>query len=316
MGLMLVAGGAGFVGANLCRKLLATSHEVCCLDSLVTGRQSNIESLRGLPAFTFIGRDITQPLDLDIRPEVIFNLASPASPRDYLRHPIETLAAGAFGTHRLLELARRTRAIFVLASTSEVYGDPEIHPQPEAYWGRVNPIGPRSVYDEAKRFAEAMTMAFHREYGTRVRIARIFNTYGPFMRPDDGRVVSNFCWQAIHGLPLTVYGDGRQTRSFCYVADLVEALCQLPEVDHAAPVNLGNPAETDILSLAERIIAISSSQSRVTFLPLPTDDPRIRCPDIQLARSILAWEPRMSLEEGLKQTIAYFRALARGVVTD
>lgn len=309
---VLVTGGAGFLGANLCRKLLAAGDEVWCLDNLRTGQAGNVAALRGNPRFTFREADVTEPVDLDPRFAIVYHLASPASPPAYLRHPLPTLMTGAVGTQRLLELARAGGAVFVLASTSEVYGDPQMHPQPETYCGNVNPVGPRSVYDEAKRFAEALTAVYQREHGVDTRIARIFNTYGPLMRPDDGRVVSSFCCQAIRGLPLTVQGDGTQTRSFCYVDDLVDGLCRLAEVSYHGPVNLGNPAEISVLGLARRIIELAGSASEVAFLPLPADDPRRRCPDVRLARTLLDWEPRVPLEEGLRRTIAYFREVLAG----
>ncbi len=320
--LTLVTGGAGFLGSHLCDRLLAMGHEVICLDNLITGRRENIRHLLAHPHFHFVLHDVTRPMDFPAllaasegrhlpadRPlSYILHFASPASPKDYARHPIHTLKVGALGTYHALGLAKAHGSVFLLASTSEIYGDPEVSPQPETYWGRVNPIGPRSVYDEAKRFAEAITMAYHREHGVRVRIVRIFNTYGERMRLEDGRALPNFMVQALQGHPLTVYGEGRQTRSLCYVLDLVEGLYRLLTSSEIGPINLGNPEEVTILELAEAIIRLTGSSSSMVFAPLPEDDPQRRQPDITAAREKLGWEPRVDLEEGLARTLPYFRA--------
>ena len=304
---VLVTGGAGFIGSHLCEALLKKGFRVFCVDNLITGRKENIHALVDLSDFEFIEMDITQKLDFPDPLHEIFHFASPASPRDYLRFPIETLLTGSLGTWNVLNLAKEKGALFVLASTSEVYGDPIVNPQGEEYWGNVNPVGPRGVYDEAKRFSEAMTMAFHRSYGLNTRIVRIFNTYGPRMRMDDGRVVPTFIIQALKGEPLTVFGDGSQTRSFCYISDLIEGIMRLREVDYYFPINLGNPHELKVIDLAHRIIELTKSKSSITFLPLPQDDPRVRCPDISRAQKLLGWEPRVSLDEGLSLTIEYFK---------
>jgi dTDP-glucose 4,6-dehydratase len=301
----VVLGGGGFLGSHLCDQLLARGDEVVAVDDFSTGRRANLAHLDGHPRFTLIEADVSRSIPVDGPVSGVFNLASPASPPDYLSRPLETLAVGSEGTRRLLELAGRNRARFLLVSSSEVYGDPEEHPQTEGYWGRVNPVGPRSVYDEAKRFAEAITMAHHRTLGTDVGIARIFNTYGPRLRPDDGRVVSNFLVQAAQGEPLTVYGDGTQTRSLCYVDDEVRGLIALFDSDLTGPVNIGNPDEYTVLELARTVIAQLGSSSPIEHLPLPTDDPARRRPDITLARSALGWEPTTPLEEGLSRTVAY-----------
>jgi dTDP-glucose 4,6-dehydratase len=305
----LVAGAAGFVGSHLCDRLLAGGHEVAGVDNLLTGSRRNIAHLELEPRFRFLEQDVVEPFEVSAPLDCVMNLASPASPRDYLAYPIETLRVGSEGARNLLELALRHGARFLLASTSECYGDPLEHPQTETYWGHVNPVGPRSCYDEAKRYAEALTMAYHRRYGLRTNIARIFNTYGPRMKLDDGRVVPAFVDQALRGEPMTVYGDGRQTRSFCYVSDLVDGLIGLSESDERLPVNLGNPFELTMLDFAERIRALAGSQSPIEFRPLPEDDPQRRQPDIAKARSLLGWEPRVRLEEGLAATLAYFRSL-------
>jgi len=306
----VVTGGAGFLGSHLCDLLLQRGHRVICLDNLLTGTVDNIGHLAGESRFEFIRHDVTQYIYLPGRVDYVFHFASPASPADYLQYPIQTLKVGALGTHKALGLARAKGARFVLASTSEVYGDPQIHPQPETYWGNVNPIGPRGVYDEAKRFAEAMTMAYHRYHGLDTRIVRIFNTYGPRMRPNDGRVVPTFIVQALKGEPLTVYGDGSQTRSFCYVSDLVEGVVALAEADFHEPVNLGNPQELSIRDFAVKIRALCGREDLpIEYRPLPEDDPKVRQPDISRARELLHWEPRVSLEEGLRRTIQYFRTL-------
>ncbi len=304
---IVVAGAAGFIGSHLCDRLLAAGHEVVGLDNLMTGCVSNLEEASRQPAFVFGEQDVTKEFDVDGPVDLVMNLASPASPKDYLGHPIETLEAGSAGTQRLLELARRKDARFLLTSTSECYGDPLEHPQRETYWGNVNPVGPRSCYDESKRYAEAVTMAYHRHHLLRTSIARIFNTYGPRMQVDDGRVVPAFIDQALRGEPLTIYGGGNQTRSFCYVDDLVDGLWRLAGSEERYPVNLGNPAEMTILEFASRIIELTNSRSSVVFHPLPEDDPKVRRPDIGKARSLLGWEPRMPLDEGLRLTIAYFR---------
>ncbi|MCX6997565.1 MAG: SDR family oxidoreductase [Kiritimatiellaeota bacterium] len=309
----VVTGGAGFLGSHLCDLLLGQGHRVVCLDNLLTGSVANIEHLAGHSRFQFIHQDVTDYLYLRGPVDNIFHFASPASPIDYLEFPIQTLKVGALGTHKALGLARAKQSCFLLASTSETYGDPEVHPQPETYWGHVNPIGPRGVYDEAKRFAEALTMAYHRFHGLNTHIARIFNTYGPRMRPRDGRVVPAFITQALQGEPLTVFGDGHQTRSFCYVADLIEGIGRLAQCDYHEPVNLGNPQEMTVLQFAERIRALCGSRAEIVHRPLPVDDPKVRQPNIALARQQLGWEPRVSLDEGLEKTIAYFRGLlARG----
>ncbi|MGC8839418.1 MAG: UDP-glucuronic acid decarboxylase family protein [Anaerolineae bacterium] len=304
---ILITGGAGFLGSHLCDRFLAEGHEVICMDNLITGNIRNIEHLAGHDRFLFIKHDVTNYIYVSGPIDVVMHFASPASPIDYLRYPIQTLKVGALGTHKALGLALAKRARFVLASTSEVYGDPLVHPQTEDYWGNVNPIGPRGVYDEAKRFAEAMTMAYHRAHGVDTRIARIFNTYGPRMRLDDGRVVPNFIGQALRGEPLTVYGDGTQTRSFCYVSDLIEGLIRLTFSDEVEPVNLGNPEEMTILEFAQRINAMTGNRAGIVFKPLPENDPRVRRPDISKARRILGWEPKVSFEEGMEKTIAWFR---------
>jgi dTDP-glucose 4,6-dehydratase len=303
----LVTGGAGFLGSHLCDRLLREGHEVICADNLITGNLKNIAHLFGREGFRFLKQDVTEYLYIEGPVQYILHFASPASPVDYLRLPIQTLKVGSLGTHKALGLAKAKGARLLLASTSEVYGDPQVHPQPESYWGHVNPVGPRGVYDEAKRFAEAMTMAYHRYHGVETRIARIFNTFGPRMRPNDGRVVSNFLIQALEGNPLTVYGDGQQTRSFCYVSDLVDGLFRLLMSAEGEPVNLGNPAERTIRDLVAAIEKILGCSLPVTYKPLPQDDPRVRQPDITRARTLLGWEPKVELEIGLRETINYFR---------
>ncbi len=305
---ILITGGAGFVGSHLCERFLAEGYEVVCLDNLKTGRKENIAHLLAHPQFSFMQHDVTQPLFIAGPVDEVLHFASPASPRDYLEHPIHTLKVGSLGTHHALGFAKAKGAVFVFASTSEVYGDPEVSPQSESYWGHVNPVGPRSAYDEAKRFAEAMTMAYHRVHGLEVRIARIFNTYGSRMRSDDGRVMPNFITQALREEPLTVYGDGRQTRAFCYIADLVEGVYRLARTAVEGPVNLGNPEELTILTLAREVIERTESSSQIIFRPLPADDPRERHPDITKARQTLGWCPQTPLRSGLEQTIAYFRS--------
>jgi dTDP-glucose 4,6-dehydratase len=307
MARVVVAGGAGFLGSHLCDRLVARGDEVVCLDDLSTGSEENLAHLEGKTGFTLVAADVSKQVPVLGPVDAVFNLASPASPAAYLVRPLETLAAGSEGTRRLLELAERTGARLVLASTSEVYGDPEVHPQPEGYRGNVDPVGPRSVYDEAKRFAEALTIAAHRARGVDVGIARIFNTYGPRLSPGDGRVVSNFCVQALSGGPLTVYGDGTQTRSLCYVDDQVDGLLALLDARVTGPVNIGNPDERTVAELAGRVLSLTGSHSTVEYGPLPADDPRRRCPDISLARRVLGWEPKVSLDDGLERTVAWFR---------
>lgn len=306
---VFVLGGAGFIGSHVCEQLLDDGHRVTCVDSLLTGSVDNVATLSRHPDFRFVEHDVTRPLsqwpDLPA-PDSVLHLASPASPPDYLRLPLETLRVGAVGTANALELATRHGARFLLASTSEVYGDPLEHPQRESYWGNVNPIGPRSVYDEAKRYAEALTLAYHREHGTDVAVARIFNTYGPRMRVDDGRMIPNFITQALTNAPLTVAGTGTQTRSVCYVDDTVSGLLALWRSGLTGPVNIGNPHELTVRHLAEEVRAVTGSDSTVTFVPGAVDDPRRRCPDITLARTALGWEPETGLHEGLRRTIAWF----------
>jgi dTDP-glucose 4,6-dehydratase len=305
---MVVTGGAGFLGSHLCERLLDRGHEVICVDNCITGSTANIEHLTGRNEFTFVRHDVSRPLSVEGAVDAVLHFASPASPRDYLELPIQTLKVGSLGTHNCLGLAKAKDARFLLASTSEVYGDPEVHPQSEDYWGHVNPIGPRGVYDEAKRFAEAITMAYHRAHGVDVRIVRIFNTFGIKMRPSDGRVVSNFLVQALRGSPLTVYGDGSQTRSFCYVDDEVEGILALLESDYVGPMNIGNPTELTVSELAAMIIEITGSSSEIIHEPLPVDDPTQRRPDISLARRVLGWEPRIPIREGLARTVSYLEA--------
>jgi dTDP-glucose 4,6-dehydratase len=298
---VIVTGGAGFLGSHLCDHLLAEGHRVVCVDNLDTGSLQNIEHVRN-GDFVFIDHDLTEPLFVDEHVDLVFHLASPASPIDYLRLPLHTLKVGSYGTHNMLGLAKFKRARFLLASTSEVYGDPKVHPQPETYWGHVNPIGPRGVYDEAKRYAEALTMAYHRQQGLDTCIARIFNTYGPRMRPHDGRAIPTFMRQALENKPLTVFGDGSQTRSFCYVDDLIRGLVALAESSEHLPVNIGNPDEMSLLQLAETVIRVTGSESDIVFEALPVDDPQVRQPDITRARQIFGWEPEVSLEDGLRHT--------------
>jgi dTDP-glucose 4,6-dehydratase len=308
---VLITGGAGFLGSHLCDRFLAEGHSVIAMDNLVTGGVRNIEHVAGNERFRFIKQDVTEYIYLDGPIDAVLHFASPASPIDYLELPIQTLKVGALGTHKALGLARAKGARFLLASTSEVYGDPAVHPQPEDYWGHVNPIGPRGVYDEAKRFAEALTMAYHRTHGMPTRIMRIFNTYGPRMRLDDGRVVPNFIGQALRGEPLTVYGNGSQTRSFCYYSDLVEGIYRLLQADYSDPVNIGNPNEVSILEFAQRINALVGNPAGIEFKPLPVDDPKMRQPDISKARQLLGWRPKVDLEDGLKQTVEWFRQSLR-----
>jgi len=303
----VITGGAGFLGSHLCERLVASDWDVLCLDNLVTGLEANVAHLLNHPHFRIARQDVTRYIDVPGPVDFVLHFASPASPVDYLKLPIQTLKVGALGTHNSLGLALAKKAKYLLASTSECYGDPEVSPQPESYRGHVNPIGPRGVYDEAKRFAEAMTMAYHRAHDVDTRIARIFNTYGPRMRLNDGRALPNFVYQALTGQPLTVYGDGQQTRSFCYVSDLIEGIYRLMQSGEHEPVNLGNPQEITILEFAERIRALTGSNVPIVFKPLPEDDPKQRCPDITKARRILHWEPEVSLDEGLPRTLEFFR---------
>jgi len=306
---VLVTGAAGFLGSHLCDRLLAEGHRVVGMDNFLTGNPANIAHLRKHPSFQFVLHDVANFVEVQGPLDGVLHFASPASPVDYLDYPIQTLKVGSLGTHKALGLSRAKGARFLLASTSEVYGDPLVHPQPESYWGNVNPVGPRGVYDEAKRFAEAITMAYHRYHKLDTRIVRIFNTYGPRMRPKDGRVVSNFIVQALKGDPLTVYGDGSQTRSFCYVDDLIDGIVRLFERGGADPTNIGNPHEFTVRQLAELVLKLTGSRSTITEQPLPTDDPKVRQPDIRHARETLEWEPRVPLEDGLRRTIEYFRGI-------
>jgi dTDP-glucose 4,6-dehydratase len=303
---VLVTGGAGFLGSHLCDALLSEGHGVVCVDNLITGRRDNLEHLRNDSRFEFLEHDICQPFDCG-RIDYVFNFASPASPVDYSEHGIETLQVGSLGTFNALELARKYEARFLMASTSECYGDPEEHPQKETYWGHVNPIGPRSVYDEAKRFSEAATVAYRRYHDVDTKLARIFNTYGPRMQINDGRVIPNFMRQALRGEDLTVYGEGKQTRSFCYVADEIDGLLRLAWSKEPGPVNVGNPSEFTILECAHQVLAVTGSKSQIRFEPLPADDPKQRRPDITKARTLLGWEPKVDLESGLKMSLDYFR---------
>lgn len=307
---VVVAGGAGFLGSHLCDALIARRDEVVCVDNYITGRRQNVEHLIGRDDFTLVEADVSATVLTDEQTggvvDAVMNLASPASPVHYAAKAIETLDVGSIGTRNLLEVARRHDARFFMASTSEVYGDPSVHPQPESYWGNVNSTGPRSMYDEAKRFSEALTIAYHRTHGVDVRIARIFNTYGPRMQPDDGRVVSNFVMQALKNRPLTIYGDGQQTRSFCYVADEIRGFLALLDGDHVGPINIGNPIEFTMLELADLVVELTASTAGLVHSPLPSDDPKQRQPDITLARQYLGWEPTVQLREGLEMTIPYF----------
>jgi dTDP-glucose 4,6-dehydratase len=321
---VLIIGGAGFLGSHLCDRFIAAGYEVICMDSLLTGRLENIQPIFSHPRFRFVRHDVTRPIDLPsligkegpgpesgrddpLKIDYVLHMASPASPKDYARHPIHTLKIGALGTYHALGLAKSHQSVFLLASTSEIYGDPQVNPQPETYWGHVNPLGPRSVYDEAKRFSESIAMAYHREHGVQVRIARIFNTYGDRMRLNDGRALPNFVGQALQGKPVTIYGDGNQTRSFCHVSDLIDGLYKLLLSNEIGPVNLGNPEEIPLLELAKTVIELTGSKSRLAFEPLPADDPVRRRPDISKAKAALNWQPRIGLREGIKQVIPYFR---------
>lgn len=303
----VITGGAGFLGSHLCDAMIAQGWQIVCVDNFVTGDKENIQHLEKDPRFQFVQHDVSESLEIEPPIDAVMHFASPASPDDYLKFPIETLKVGSLATFNALELARKDQARFLMASTSECYGDPEVSPQPETYWGRVNSVGPRSVYDEAKRFSEAVTMAYHRKYGVDTRIVRIFNTYGPRMRLNDGRALPNFLFQALSGQPLTIYGDGRQTRSFCYVSDLIEGILRLLNSNEHLPVNIGNPHEITILEFAERIRAITGNRIDLIYRPLPQDDPKRRQPDITKAKQLLNWEPRVSLEEGLNLTLAYFQ---------
>ena len=302
----LVTGGAGFLGSHLCEYLLNKGHEVICMDNLITGSKQNISGIKS-GNFRFVNHNVSEFIKLDGNLDYILHFASPASPIDYLELPIQTLKVGALGTHNALGLAKAKKAVFLLASTSEVYGDPLVHPQPEEYWGNVNPIGPRGVYDEAKRFAEAITMAYHRVHGINTKIVRIFNTYGPRMRINDGRAIPNFLKQALTGKDLTVYGNGSQTRSFCFVSDLIEGICRLLISEQNEPVNIGNPNEMTIQNLADKILQATGSKSKIVQVPLPEDDPKTRQPNITLAKILLDWEPKVSLDEGLESTLKYFK---------
>jgi dTDP-glucose 4,6-dehydratase len=307
----VVTGGAGFLGSHLCDRLLQMEYEVVCLDNLLTGSLDNIAHLKGNPRFTYVNHNVVDYISIDGPVDAVLHFASPASPVDYLEMPIQTLKVGSLGTHNSIGLAKAKKARFLLASTSEVYGDPLVNPQQEGYWGNVNPIGPRGVYDEAKRFAEAMTMAYRRYHGVDARIVRIFNTYGPRMRPNDGRVVSNFIVQALQNKPLTVYGDGMQTRSFCYVSDLISGILALltatPSEQLNMPVNIGNPEERTVRDLATKVQKLTGSKSTIEFRDLPVDDPHVRCPDITRAKTILGWKPEVGVDQGLQLTINYFR---------
>jgi len=303
----MVTGGAGFLGSHLCDRLIKEGHEVICMDNLITGDTDNIAHLLGNPKFKFIKHDVTEYIFIDGPIDNILHFASPASPIDYLELPIQTLKVGSLGTHKALGLAKEKQARFLLASTSEVYGDPLIHPQPEDYYGNVNPIGPRGVYDEAKRFAEALTMAYHRYHGVATRIVRIFNTYGPRMRLNDGRVVPAFLYQALKGEDLTIFGDGSQTRSFCYVSDLIEGICRLLFSAINEPVNIGNPHEMTIIEFARKIDALAGGNGNIVFKPLPQDDPKVRQPDITRARELLGWAPAVQLDEGIRETLNFYK---------
>lgn len=304
---VVITGGAGFLGSHLCDLFIQKGWDVLCIDNLITGTRSNISHLLSNPRFSFAEHDVTRYIEVSGPVDAVLHFASPASPPDYLKAPIQTMKVGSLGTHNALGLALHKKARFLLASTSECYGDPTVSPQPETYWGNVNSVGPRSVYDEAKRFSEAITMAYHRHHGVDTRIVRIFNTYGPRMRLNDGRALPNFLYQALVGEPITVYGDGKQTRSFCYVSDLIDGIYRLLESDEHEPVNIGNPNEITILEFAERVRALVGTTAPIVFRPLPQDDPKQRCPDIGKARRILNWEPKVALSEGLKITYDFFR---------
>jgi len=311
MGRALITGGAGFLGSHLCELFLERGHEVICIDNFITGNPANIQHLIGREGFSFVKYDVTNYIHIDGDLDYVLHFASPASPIDYLEKPIQTLKVGSLGTHKTLGLALAKKARYLLASTSEVYGDPLVHPQREDYWGHVNPVGPRGVYDEAKRFGEAITMAYHRAHGIDTRIVRIFNTFGPRMRLNDGRAIPAFMGQALTGAPITVFGDGAQTRSFQYISDLVDGLWRLMQAPVNEPVNIGNPHEMTLLDLAKRIIRLTGSRSEIVFRPLPIDDPKVRQPDISRARSLLGWEPRVDVEEGLRLTVDWFQEKLR-----
>ncbi|MBF0494471.1 MAG: SDR family oxidoreductase [Candidatus Omnitrophica bacterium] len=304
---ILLTGGAGFLGSHLCDKLISMGHSVVCMDNLITGTLENVAHLRGNERFEFIMHDVSNHISVEGKIDYVMHLASLASPVDYLTYPIKTLKVGSLGTHNSLGVAKKNGAKFFLASTSEVYGDPLVNPQPETYWGNVNPIGPRGVYDESKRLAEALTLAYHRTHGLDTKIVRIFNTYGERMRANDGRVVPNLIYQALHNEPLTVYGDGKQTRSFCYVSDLIEGFIKLMNSDLNEPVNIGNPCEMSVLEFAEKIKAFTGTKSKIVFKELPVDDPKVRRPDITKAKAKLGWEPRVNVDEGLRRTIDWFK---------
>lgn len=306
---IVVSGAAGFIGSHMCDRLLADGHTVVALDNLLTGSMRNIAHLDGREGFAFQAQDVTIPFEIDGHVDRVFHMASPASPKDYLEFPVETLDVGSAGTRQMLEIARKKDATFLLTSTSESYGDPQVHPQVETYWGNVNPVGPRSCYDESKRFAEAMTMAYHRKHGVKTNIARIFNTFGPRMKLNDGRIVPAFVDQALRGAPMSIFGDGKQTRSFCYVSDLVDGLCRLAQSDERYPVNLGNPREMTVLEFAETIKQLTGDTTPFSYHPLPEDDPKQRKPDITKAQTILGWSPVVMLEDGLKLTLDYFSKL-------
>lgn len=310
---IVASGAAGFIGSHFCDRVLGEGHTVVALDNFLTGAPANLAHLKDREGFRFVKQDITKPFTVEGPVDCVVNMASPASPKDYLEHPIETLDVGSLGTRQMLELAREKGARFLVTSTSECYGDPHVHPQVETYWGNVNPVGPRSCYDESKRFAEAITMAYHRQHKVRTNIARIFNTFGPRMKLDDGRVVPAFLDQALNGKPMTVFGTGSQTRSFCYVSDLVDGLYRLMQSDERYPVNLGNPREMTILEFAQHIREMTGAKSEIVFEPLPEDDPKQRRPDITKARTLLGWEPRVPLEQGLRETVAYFKGLSATV---
>lgn len=309
---IVITGGAGFLGSHLCERLHAEGHEIVCVDNLITGNRENVVALEKKERFTFLNLDVSQHFEVDGKVDAILHFASPASPIDYLKYPIPTLKVGALGTHNALGMAKAKNARFLLASTSEVYGDPQVHPQTEDYWGHVNPVGPRGVYDEAKRFAEALTMAYHRYHDVDTRIVRIFNTYGSRMRISDGRAIPSFISQALKGEPLTLFGDGKQTRSFCYVSDTVDGILRLLMSQEHDPVNIGSPNEMSLLELVAEILKHCQSKSRTIFKPLPEDDPKVRRPDIDRAKKILGWEPKVSLEDGLNRTIPYFREALAG----
>ncbi|MFQ5900552.1 MAG: UDP-glucuronic acid decarboxylase family protein [Thermodesulfobacteriota bacterium] len=307
MARIIITGGAGFIGSHLCKKLVDEGNEVICMDNLITSSMDNIAPLMGKENFRFIKYDVTEYIYIEGPVDYILHFASPASPVDYHNLPIQTLKVGSLGTHKALGLAKAKGARFLLTSTSEVYGDPLIHPQPEDYWGNVNPIGPRGVYDEAKRFAEAIVMAYHRAHNLDTRIVRIFNTFGPYMRLNDGRAIPNFITQALKGEDITIYGDGSQTRSFCYISDMVEGIYGLLMSDYVMPMNIGNPQELSVLEMAEKILRLTKSKSRIVYEPLPIDDPKVRQPDISLAKEMLGWQPRMDIDMGLKETIKDFK---------